>query len=202
MPGIKSTIYDGAIVVNDNKDLDLSGIGPVFANKTLINGAVNRGVKVLTVDGTSAATNFSAGDKLVDALSNKAIGTIESIDSATQITLKNGSHIPLADDAVISKWMPFEIVAIQALEASTIDVLVPITNRWPGTVAADGGTYVPHSDYQTIPSGTTANVAGAALENDQALTAGTTLEGRWRFVGSTAADQLVCYLKAAPTQTF
>ena len=202
MPGIKSTIYDGAIIINANKNLDLSGIGPVFANKTLINGAVNRGVKVLTVDGTSAATNFSAGDKLVDALSNRAIGTIESIDSATQITLKNGSHIPLADDAVISKWMPFEIVAIQALEASTIDVLVPITNRWPGTVAADGGTYVPHSDYQTIPSGTTANVAGAALETDQALTAGTTLEGRWKLVGSTANDQIVCYLKAAPTQTF
>ena len=202
MPGIKSTIYDGAIIINDNKNLDLSGIGPVFANKTLINGAVNRGVKVLTVDGTSAATNFSAGDKLVDALSNRAIGTIESIDSATQITLKNGSHIPLADDAVISKWMPFEIVAIQALEASTIDALVPITNRWPGTLAADGGTYVPHSDYQTIPSGTTANVAGAALETDQALTAGTTLEGRWKLVGSTANDQIVCYLKAAPTQTF
>ena len=202
MPGIKSTIYDGAIIINDNKNLDLSGIGPVFANKTLINGAVNRGVKVLTVDGTSAATNFSAGDKLVDALSNRAIGTIESIDSATQITLKNGSHIPLADDAVISKWMPFEIVAIQALEASTIDALVPITNRWPGTLAADGGTYVPHSDYQTIPAGTTANVAGAALETDQALTAGTTLEGRWKLVGSTANDQIVCYLKAAPTQTF
>ena len=202
MPGIKSTIYDGAIIINDNKNLDLSGIGPVFANKTLINGAVNRGVKVLTVDGTSPATNFSAGDKLVDALSNRAIGTIESIDSATQITLKNGSHIPLADDAVISKWMPFEIVAIQALEASTIDALVPITNRWPGTLAADGGTYVPHSDYQTIPSGTTANVAGAALETDQALTAGTTLEGRWKLVGSTANDQIVCYLKAAPTQTF
>ena len=202
MPGIKSTIYDGAIIINDNKNLDLSGIGPVFANKTLINGAVNRGVKVLTVDGTSAATNFSAGDKLVDALSNRAIGTIESIDSATQITLKNLSHIRLADDAVISKWMPFEIVAIQALEASTIDALVPITNRWPGTLAADGGTYVPHSDYQTIPSGTTADVAGAALENDQALTAGTTLEGRWKLVGSTANDQIVCYLKAAPTQTF
>ena len=202
MPGIKSTIYDGAIIINANKNLDLSGIGPVFANKTLINGAVNSGVKVLTVDGTSAATNFSAGDKLVDALSNRAIGTIESIDSATQITLKNGSHIPLADDAVISKWMPFEIVAIQALEASTIDALVPITNRWPGTLAADGGTYVPHSDYQTIPSGTTANVAGAALETDQALTAGTTLEGRWKLVGSTANDQIVCYLKAAPTQTF
>ena len=202
MPGIKSTIYDGAIIINANKNLDLSGIGPVFANKTLINGAVNRGVKVLTVDGTSPATNFSAGDKLVDALSNRAIGTIESIDSATQITLKNGSHIPLADDAVISKWMPFEIVAIQALEASTIDALVPITNRWPGTLAADGGTYVPHSDYQTIPSGTTADVAGAALENDQALTAGTTLEGRWKLVGSTANDQIVCYLKAAPTQTF
>ena len=202
MPGIKSTIYDGAIIINANKNLDLSGIGPVFANKTLINGAVNRGVKVLTVDGTPAATNFSAGDKLVDALSNRAIGTIESIDSATQITLKNGSHIPLADDAVISKWMPFEIVAIQALEASTIDALVPITNRWPGTLAADGGTYVPHSDYQTIPAGTTANVAGAALETDQALTAGTTLEGRWKLVGSTANDQIVCYLKAAPTQTF
>ena len=202
MPGIKSTIYDGAIIINANKNLDLSGIGPVFANKTLINGAVNRGVKVLTVDWTSPATNFSAGDKLVDALSNRAIGTIESIDSATQITLKNGSHIPLADDAVISKWMPFEIVAIQALEASTIDALVPITNRWPGTLAADGGTYVPHSDYQTIPSGTTADVAGAALENDQALTAGTTLEGRWKLVGSTANDQIVCYLKAAPTQTF
>ena len=67
MPGIKSTIYDGAIIINANKNLDLSGIGPVFANKTLINGAVNRGVKVLTVDGTSPATNFSAGYNLVDA---------------------------------------------------------------------------------------------------------------------------------------
>ena len=42
----------------------------------------------------------------------------------------------------------------------------------------------------------------AEIQKNQALTAGTTLARRWKLVGSTANDQIVCYLKAAPTQTF
>ena len=74
MPGIKTTIYDGCVHVDGTDVLDLTG-----TINTLVNNAngYGAGTKVITVDGTSAATNFSAGDKLVDALSNKAIGTIE-----------------------------------------------------------------------------------------------------------------------------
>ena len=198
MPGIKASIYDGAINLTEAVELDLSGIGPVFANKTLINGAVNSGVKVLTVGTVSASTNFSVGDKLVDALSNRAIGTIASIDSTTQITLQNGSHIPLANNAVISKWMPFEIVAIQCYEAAVLDVLVPVTNHWPGTVAADGGTYAPHASFGIEAT----SGSGAAFATDAAFGVGVTIEGRWKYVSTTGGDSVVCYLKAAPSQTF
>lgn len=198
MPGIKASIYDGAIALTGAVELDLSGRGPVFANETLINGALNRGVKVLTVDETSAVTNFSVGDKLVDALSNRAIGTIASIDSATQITLKNGSLIPLANNAVISKWMPFEIVAIQCMEAGALDILVPVTNHWPGTVAADGGTYAPHASFGIEAT----SGSGAAFAADMVFGVGVTIEGRWKYASFTASDSVVCYLKAAPSQTF
>ena len=198
MPGIKATIYDGAISVYGATELDLSGIGPVFANKTLIDRAHSSGVKVLNVKTVSAVTNFSAGDKLVDALSNKAIGTIASVDSATQITLKNGSHIPLADDAVLCKWMPYEIVAIQCVEVGVIDVLVPSNLKWPGTVSSDGGTHAPHSDFGIEASAG----SGAAFPNDMTVAAGTTLEGRWKYISATTDDTFICYLKATPSQTF
>ena len=198
MPAIKTSIYDGAISLTGAVELDLSGRGPVFANETLMNGAVNRGTKVLTVDETSAVTNFNVGDKLVDALSNKAIGIIASIDSATQITLRNGSLIPLADDAVLSKWMPFEIVAIQSIEAGALDILVPVTNHWPGTVAADGGTWAPHADFGIEASAG----SGAAFAADMVFGDGFTIEGRWKYISYTANDSIICYLKASPSQTF
>ena len=103
MPQIKTTLYDGAIHIAGAGVLDLSGVGPIYANKTLINGAQAKGVTTLTVDGTSPATNFSVGDKLLDAQTNKAIGTIKSIDSSTQITLQNPSHIALPDNSLLRK---------------------------------------------------------------------------------------------------
>ena len=203
MPGIKATIYDGAIAVNNAKALDVSGIGPVVAQYTAINYAAgyNVGAKSLVVDtqtSDDATANFSVGDKLLDSLTHRAIGTIDTV-AANLITLKNGSHIPLADDAVLEKWKPYEIVAIQCVEAAVLPVLVPITNKWPGTVASDGGTWAAHSDFQVS---STAAYAGTALEADMVMAAGTTIEGRWKRVTTTSADAIICYLKAAPTQTF
>tara|TARA_R110002167_G_scaffold7683_9_gene36174 strand:+ start:4990 stop:5586 length:597 start_codon:yes stop_codon:yes gene_type:complete len=198
MPGIKTSLYDGCIALSEAVELDLSGIGPVFANKTLINGAVNRGVKILTTDGTHSTVNFSAGDKLVDALSNRAIGTIASVDSNTQITLQRGTLIPIADNAVLSKWMKFEIVAIQTIEAAILDILVPVTNHWVGTLAADGGTYAAHADFGIEATAG----SGAALTTAGAFGVGVTIEGRWKYVSATTGDTVLCYLKAAASQTF
>ena len=202
MPGIKTSIYDGSVYLDDDQ-LDLSGIGPVFGNKTLINGAVNKGTKVLTVDGTNATTNFSAGDKLLDALSNRAIGTIASVDSSTQITLKSGSHIPLADDAVLCKWVPFEIVAIlftglgaSDVAESHVSTLVPATTKWIGTVLPDGDTWASKTatDFGAVSGD------GIALGAAQLFAAGTVIEGRWKYID--VDFECICYLNAAPSQTF
>jgi len=202
MPAIKTTIYDGSVFLR-NDALDLSGIGPVFADKTLMNGATNRGAKVLTVDGTSAATNFSAGDKLVDALSNRAIGTIASVDSSTQITLKNGSHIPLADDAVLSKWVPYEIAHIHFVGlgssdagVSHVETLIPVTTRWVGTHLPDGATWAS----KTLEDFGADSGDGTALDNGMIFAAGVAIDGRWKYVD--IDDEAIVYLKAAPTQTF
>ena len=202
MPAIKHTIYDGSVFLR-NADLDLSGVGPVFGNKTRINGAINKGQKVLTVDTTSAATNFSAGDKLLDALSNRAIGTIASVDSATQITLKNGSHIALADNAVLCKWVPYEIAAIAFLGVGTsdaaeshVETLIPCTTKWIGTHLPDGATWA--SKTQTDFGAGSAD--GTALDNSMLFSAGITIEGRWKYVD--VDHEAIVYLKSTPTQAF
>tara|TARA_R110002012_G_scaffold45983_3_gene121954 strand:- start:596 stop:1204 length:609 start_codon:yes stop_codon:yes gene_type:complete len=202
MPAVKHTIYDGCVFLR-NTDLDLSGIGPVFGNKTLINGALGRGQKVLTVDGTSAETNFSVGDKLLDALSNRAIGTIASVDSATQITLQNGSHIPLANNAVLCKWVPFEIAAIAFIglgasdaAESHVEKLIPATTKWVGTHLPDGATW--SSNTQTDFG--TGSADGTALDNAMLFSAGITIEGRWKYVD--IDFEAMVYLKSSPTQTF
>ena len=202
MPAVKHTIYDGCVFLR-NTDLDLSGIGPVFANKTLINGAVGKGQKVLTVDTTSAVTNFNVGDKLLDALSNRAIGTIESIDSTTQITLKNGSHISLADNAVLAKWVPFEIAAIAFAGLGTSDAgvshvekLIPATTKWMGTHLPDGASW----SSNTVTDFGTGSEDGTALDNSMIFSAGITIEGRWKYVD--IDDEAIVYLKASPSQAF
>lgn len=202
MPAVKHTIYDGCVFLRD-ADLDLSGIGPVFGNKTLMNGAVGKGQKVLTVDGTNATTNFSAGDKLLDALSNRAIGTIASVDSATQITLQNGSHISLADDAVLCKWVPFEIAAIAFVGLGTSDAgvshvptLIPATTKWMGTHLPDGATW--SSNTQTDFGSGSAD--GTALDAAMIFSAGVTIEGRWKYVD--VDDEAIVYLKTSASQAF
>ena len=202
MPAIKHTIYDGSVFLRDDA-LDLSGIGPVFADKTLMNGAVSKGTKILTVDTTDATTNFSAGDKLLDALSNRAIGTIASVDSATQITLQNGSHIPLADNAVLAKWVPYEIAAIAfvglgASDAgiSHVETLIPATTRWVGTHLPDGNTWAS----KTLEDFGADSGDGTALDNAMLFSAGVTIEGRWKYVD--IDDEAIVYLKSAPSQTF
>tara|TARA_R100000458_G_C8273397_1_gene248289 strand:+ start:916 stop:1512 length:597 start_codon:yes stop_codon:yes gene_type:complete len=198
MPQIKTTLYDGAIHIAGAGVLDLSGVGPIYANKTLINGAQAKGVTTLTVDGTSPATNFSVGDKLLDAQTNKAIGTIKSIDSSTQITLQNPSHIALPDNSLLRKWMPFEIVVIQGLLASNLEELIPVDMKWPGTLDPDGTAYtVPHSSFGTITG-----VDGTAVTGGVIFAAGLAIEGRWQYVETSASDSIICYLKSAPSQTF
>ena len=192
MPGIKTSIYDGAVHL-DASSLDLTG-----TINTLANGAFAAGRKVITVDGTAAGTNFSAGDKVVNGANGIAIGVIASVDSSTQITLERGSKTKINDNDPISKWVPFEIVAIQAITTATeLSTLIPVNNRWPGTTLASGATWAETADDNF---GAKASSAGAVL--DDVLEAGTTIEGRWKAVTVITAKSVMCYLKASPSQSF
>ena len=192
MPGIKTSLYDGAVHV-DASTLDLTG-----TINTLSNGGTAVGAKVITVDGTSAVTNFSAGDKIINGATGIAIGTIASVDSVTQITLKRGSKVVINDNDPISKWVPFEIVAIQAITDSTeLTTLVPVNNKWPGTTLASGATWAETADDNF---GAIASSAGTVLAD--VIGTGTTIEGRWKKVTVGTAESVICYLKASPSQTF
>ena len=192
MPGIKTSIYDGAVHV-DAGTLDLTG-----SINTLTNGAVSAGTKIITVDGTDAADNFTAGDKIVNGANGIAIGTVASVDSATQITLKNGALTKLNDNDPISKWVPFEIAAIQTITDNTeLTVLLPVNNKWIGTHLASGATWAETADDNF---GARASSAGTGLAD--VFTKGITIEGRWKKVTVGTAESVICYLKASPAQTF
>jgi hypothetical protein len=194
MPGIKTTIYDGSVHVDGTDVLDLTG-----TINTLVNNAngYNAGTKVITVDGTSAATNFSAGDKVINGSTGKALGTIQTVDSSTQITLKNGSLTSLANNDPISKHVPFEIVAIQAINDCILTKLYPVNTKWPGTHTPAGATWAA-TGFEDF--GAFDGLDGSVLAD--AIPAGATIEGRWKYVQAESGKSVVCYLKATPTQTF
>tara|TARA_Y100001937_G_scaffold65522_2_gene89656 strand:+ start:13758 stop:14372 length:615 start_codon:yes stop_codon:yes gene_type:complete len=204
MPGIKTTIYDACVMVN-NTTFDLRG--PAAKVGITANGPVSKGQKTIRVNGTDA-TGLDVGDKLVSGLTGNAIGIVEST-TTNSITLVRGSLTSLINDDTIELAPRFEIVAIMPLgktasdlnESSTeLTVLIPVNRNWIGTLAPNGGTYSDFDDAVTR--------FGAGSETTKPLIAsqcfpsGTLIEGRWKACGVGANEFAMLYLKASPSQTF
>lgn len=204
MPGIKTTIYDACVMVN-NSTFDLRG--PAAKVGITVNGAATRGQETIRVNGTDA-TGLDVGDKVVSGLTGKAIGIVEST-TTNSVTLERGSLINLEDDDTIELAPKFEIVGIMPLgktasnlnESSTeLTVLIPVDRNWIGTLAPNGGTYSDFDDAVTR--------FGAGSETTKPLIAsqcfpsGTLIEGRWKACGVGSGEFAMLYLKSAPSKSF
>ena len=202
MPGIKTSIYDGAILIT-NDQIDFRG--PVVG--ALTNCAHSKGDSTIVTDGTDSA-NFNVGDKLISGLTGKYIGTV-STAATNLITLEEGSRINIADNDSIETYPPFEIVAIMPLgktdsnvnaSSTELTVLVPVDRNWFGTVAPNGGTWATHDDMVTR-FGTT-DEGSAALLTTYCFPSGILIEGRWKAAAVGSGESAICYVKATPTRMF
>ena len=84
-----------------------------FATGVILNDAsdVAVGDTVLTVDGVDARIVFAPGDVILKHDSDTAVGTVKSVDSATQITLvSGGSGVAISDDDELVNSQPITIV--------------------------------------------------------------------------------------------
>ena len=90
MPGIKSTIYDGAIHITGDA-IDLRGVSTKVG--CLVNGAHPQGSVSIVTDGTDSA-GFDVGDKLVSGLTGRAIGIVKTA-ATNLVTLTRGSLVSL-----------------------------------------------------------------------------------------------------------
>jgi len=202
MPGIKSTIYDGAIHVTGDA-IDLRG--PSTKVGILVNGAVSQGSKTIVVDTVDGA-GFDVGDKLVSGLTGRAVGIVKTA-ATNLITLERGALCSLEDNDSIELAPKFEIVGIMPLgktasgvnvSTALIDKLIPVNRNWFGTVAPNGAGWTAHDDMVTRFGA--ADEGSSAVSTALQMASGVLLEGRWKMIDVTEA--FIIYLKAAPTQTF
>jgi hypothetical protein len=202
MPGIKTTIYDGAILItNDQIDFRGAVVG------ALVNGAVATGDKTIVTDGTDSA-GFSVGDKLINGMNGRAVGIVQTAVT-NLITLEKGSLCNIEDNATIEIAPKFECVAIMPLgktasnlnESSTeLTVLVPTDRHWFGTVAPNGAAWATHDDMVTRFG--TSDEGSNALSTSYCFPSGTLIEGRWKAVAVGSGESAIIYVKASPSQTF
>ena len=93
-----------------------------------------------------------------------------------------------------------EVVAITVLgttsgTAGTRLELTPVTTRWTGNFAPDGGSFTATAE---TDFGADSGGVGTDLDALQ-LPAGVTIEGRWKKVtNKTDNSTIICYLKAKP----
>ena len=202
MPGIKSTIYDGAIHITGDA-IDLRGVRTKVG--CLVNGAHPQGSVSIVTDGTDSA-GFDVGDKLVSGLTGRAIGIVKTA-ATNLVTLTRGSLVSLEDNDSIELALKYEIVGIMPLgktasgaNASTalLDKLIPVNRNWPGTVAPNGAAWTAHDDMVTRFGA--ADEGSSAIATSLQMASGILLEGRWKMIDVTEA--FIIYLKSAPTQTF
>tara|TARA_R100001594_G_scaffold143879_1_gene192345 strand:+ start:1386 stop:1994 length:609 start_codon:yes stop_codon:yes gene_type:complete len=202
MPGIKSTIYDGAIHVSGDA-IDLRG--PSTKVGCLVNGAVSAGQTSIITDGTDSA-GFDVGDKLVSGLTGRAVGIVKTA-ATNLITLEKGSLTSMVDNDSIELAPKFEIVGIMPIgktsggvnvSTALLDKLIPVNRNWFGTVAPNDATWTAHDDMVTRFGA--ADEGSSAVSSALQMASGVLLEGRWKMIDVTEA--FIIYLKAAPTQTF
>jgi len=202
MPGIKTSIYDGAILITGDQ-IDFRGavVG------ALVNGAVSAGQKSIVTDGTDSA-GFSVGDKLINGLNGRAVGIVKTA-ATNLITLEKGSLCNIENNSSIEIAPKFECVAIMPLgkvadnlnaSSTELSVLVPVNRNWFGTLAPNGAAWADHDDMVTR-FGTT-DEGSNALPTAYTFPSGTLIEGRWKAVAVSAGESAIVYVKAAPSQTF
>ena len=84
--------------------------------------------------------------------------------------------------------------------ATSIDILIPCSTAYFGTLAPNGGAWASFDDNVTR-FGAGAEVADI-LSTSLNLPSGTLFEGRWKKVSTNASGSAILYLKAATSQTF
>ena len=206
MPIHKTSLYDASLILAPNGTLDLRGVAAVVGID--VNGAHNAGTKTVVVDGTDA-TGFSAGDKVISGLTGEALGTVAS-SATNSVTFVNGIKHSLVDDDTLELAPKFEIVGIMPLGSTgtsggnesdvEIDVLIPCSTAYFGTLAPNGGSWPAFDDHVTR-FGAGAEI-GDVLSTSLDLPSGTLFEGRWKKISVTGNGSAIIYLKAATAQTF
>lgn len=202
MPGIKTSIYDGAILItNDQIDFRGAVVG------CRANGAVGAGQKSIVTDNTSAA-GFSAGDKIINGMNGRAIGIVKTA-TTNLITLEKGSLCNIEDNSTIEIAPKFECVAIMPLgktdsnvnvSSTEITNLIPVDRNWFGTHAPNGAAWSSSNDMVTRFG--TSDEGSTALATSYCFPSGTLIEGRWKAVQTTVGESAIVYVKAVPSQTF
>ena len=210
MPAIKTSLYDGAVNLDDTT-LDLSG------KCAIVNNGSNIAIGATAIAYNAGHATISAGDEIygVDSVSGSGelrhAGTVDSVtvdsgsvgsgNAAGTITLTAGSKISFLNDEFIINSVPkFEIVAIQIAKSGALSDVVPVTNNYPGHFLSNGVTAW-NDDYNVTYYGAADGAAGVALTTLD-FDGGVILEGRWKKVTMSDGDSAICYLKAVPSQSY
>ena len=206
MPGIKHTIYDGSVAVDTTGVLDLRGYTGAY-----MSAASSVGDTTLNVDnggGSTISHGLVAGDIIRKARTGEIIGKIKSTTTSA-LTLSNGAKVGMSNNDLIEKYPKFEIAAIAVTEAVTFvtgnlnlanatdissDSLIPVTTKWTASALPDGQAWSANaaSDFGAKSS---SEGTGCVLT----IPAGSTIEGRWKYVAMPSGDSCICYLKATPS---
>jgi|TARA_A100000172_G_C2988757_1_gene92028 hypothetical protein len=206
MPGIKTTIYDGCVFLDDDT-LDLTGVTAMTVN--LAAGYAKGSTDTITVDGAAPTTLitedsdhtyylFPVGSR-VYTINEEYVGTVKSLTSTT-IVFHDTIKTSLVDDQVLYRERKYEIVGIMTASIATgtgdaqISLLQPVNSKWMGTVEPDGTSHVLTAgrDFGAVAGD------GSPFQTGIALPAGVLYEGRWKKV--TCVKNVICYLKACPTK--
>tara|TARA_R100000742_G_C4265370_1_gene83391 strand:- start:601 stop:1230 length:630 start_codon:yes stop_codon:yes gene_type:complete len=207
MPAIKTSLYDGAVNLDDTT-LDLSG------RCAIVNNGSNIAIGATVIAYDNGLTPISAGDKIygVDSVSGSGelrfAGTVDSVTQSGSagsysgnITLTAGSKISFLDNEFIINSLPkFEIVAIQIAKSGALSDVVPVTNNYPGHFLSNGVTAW-SDDYNVTYYGAADGAAGVALTTLN-FDGGVILEGRWKKATMSDGDSAICYLKAVPSKSY
>ena len=207
MPGIKSTIYDGSVFLDDDT-LDLTGVTAMTVNNG--DGYAKGSTDTITVDGAPPTTLitedsdhtyylFPIGSRVYN-INDEYIGTVKSFTSTT-LVFHDNIKIDLVDDQVLYRERKYEIVGFLTHSVasgsgdSQISLLQPVNSKWMGTVEPDGTSHVLTAgrDFGAVAGD------GSPFKTGIALAAGVLYEGRWKKI--TSVKDVICYLKAAPIKS-
>ncbi len=207
MPGIKSTIYDGSVFLDDDT-LDLTGVTAMTVN--LADGYAKNSTDTIVVADAAPTTLitedsdhsyylFPIGSR-VYTINEEYIGTVKNFTSTT-LVFTDKIKVDLADDDVLYRERKFEIVGIMPQSISSgvgdsqISLLQPVNSKWMGTVEPDGTSHVLTAgrDFGAVAGD------GSPFKTGINLAAGVLYEGRWKKI--TVVKDVICYLKAAPIKS-